>query len=257
MTQQSPRSLKHEYELYVENEIENYKESVSRSAILKIGDEAAACLRAGEQFAMDELLLWAEVDRIIRKRIRIPAYNTWRRKRMKLLEEYRRPEHWGIRPDGILAREIHPPAESKVLVAGGDIDRTALYLAAHGCDVTAVDREVDSLERVMNAAHAAGLGDRIKSYVADLSDWSPDVPLGALVCTSEAFSDLSLEERGRAFELLQGATRDGGVHLVGTIVRGKRGVSLAELRRQYKGWSISVEDDSSSSKTFLARKIAS
>jgi hypothetical protein len=257
MTQQSPRSLKHEYELYVESEIENYKESVSRSAILKIGDEAAASLRAGEQFAMDELLLWAEVDRIIRKRLRIPAYDTWRRKRIKLLEEYRRPEHWGLRPDGVLAREIHPPAESKVLVAGGDIDRTALYLAAHGCDVTAVDREVDSLERVMNAAHAAGLGDRIKSYVADLTDWSPDVPLGALVCTSEVFGDLSLEERGRAFELLQSATRDGGVHLVGTIVRGKRGVSVAELRRQYKGWTISVEDDSSSSKTFLARKIAS
>jgi len=35
------------------------------------------------------------------------------------------------------------------------------------------------------------------------------------------------------------------------------GVSVAELRRQYKGWSISVEDDSSSSKSFLARKIAS
>src|SRR5204863_511415 len=110
--------------------IENYKESVSRSAILKIGDEAAASLRAGEQFAMDELLLWAEVDRIIIKRLRIPTYGTWRRKRLKLLEEYRRPEHWGIRPDGVLAREIHPPAESKVLVAGGDIDRTALYLAA-------------------------------------------------------------------------------------------------------------------------------
>jgi hypothetical protein len=257
MAQQNPRSLRHEYEVYVENEIENYKESVSRSAILKIGDEAAASLRSGEQFAMDELLLWAEVDRIIKKRLRIPGYESWRKKRIKLLEEYRRPEHWGIRPDGVLAREIHPPAESKVLVAGGEIDRTALYLAAHGCDVTAVDREVKPLERVMNAAHAAGLADRIQGYVADLTDWSPDVPLGALVCTSEAFSGLSLEERERAIELLQAATRDGGVHLVGTIVRGKRGVSVAELRRQYKGWSISVEDDSSSSKSFLARKIAS
>ena len=257
MTQQNPRSLRHEYELYVENEIENYKESVSRSAILKIGDEAAAALRDGEQFAMDELLLWAEVDRIIRKRLRIPAYETWRRKRIKMLAEYKRPEHWGIRPDGVLAREIHPPAESKVLVAGGEIDRTALYLAAHGCDVTAVDREAKPLERVMNAAQEAGLADRIQSYVAGITDWSPDVQLGAVVCTPEAFVGLSAEERGRAFELLQSVTRDGGVHLVGTIVRGQRGVSLAELRRQYKGWSISVEQDSSSSKSFLARKIAS
>ena len=110
MAQHSPRSLKHEYELYVENEIENYKESVSRSAILKIGDEAAVSLCAGEQFAMNEILLWAEVDRIIRKRLRIPAYDTWRKKRVKLLAEYRRPEHWGIQPDGVLAREVHPPA---------------------------------------------------------------------------------------------------------------------------------------------------
>jgi hypothetical protein len=39
---QNPRSLKHEYELYVEREIEDYKDSIPRSAILKIGDEAVA-----------------------------------------------------------------------------------------------------------------------------------------------------------------------------------------------------------------------
>src|SRR6266511_2497967 len=128
MPQHTPRSLKHEYELFVENEIENYKESVSRSAILKIGDEAVSALRANEQFAMDELLLCEEVDRLIRKRLRIPVYSTWRRKRLQALEEYRRPEHWGLRPDGILAREIRPSAESKVLVAGAD-EGTALYLA--------------------------------------------------------------------------------------------------------------------------------
>lgn len=256
MAQTSPRSLKHEYELYVENEIENYKESVSRSAILKIGDEAVASLRAGDQFAMDELLLWGEVDRIIRKRLRIPGYDTWRRKRVRLLEEYRRPEHWGIRPDGILAREVHPPAESKVLVAGGEIERTALYLAAHGCDVTAIDSEETALESVMNAAHAAGLTERIQGLVADIATWAPDSPLGAVVCTPAAFSGLTADERMRAFEILQGATRAGGVHLVGTIMRGKRGLSVAELRRQYKGWTISVEADTEMSSNFLARKIA-
>src|SRR3954465_13182946 len=257
MTQHNPRSLRHEYELYIENETENYKGAFSRSAILKIGDEAAAALRDGEQFAMDELLLWAEVARIIRKRLRIPAYETWRRKRVKMLEEYRRPEHWGIRPDGVLAREIHPPAESKVLIAGGEIERTALYLAAHGCDVTALDSEQNALEGVMNAAHAAGLTERIQGLVADIANWSPDSPLGAVICTPSAFSGLTAEERMRAFEILQSATREGGVHLVGTIVRGQRGVSVTELRRQYKGWTISIEQDSSSSKSFLARKIAS
>ena len=38
------RSLKHEYELFVEQEIENYKESVPRSVLLGIGDEAVSSL---------------------------------------------------------------------------------------------------------------------------------------------------------------------------------------------------------------------
>jgi len=72
MDQLSPRSLKHEYDLYVENEIELYKDSISRTALLKIGDEAVASLQSGTQFAMNELLLCDEVDRIIRKRLRSP-----------------------------------------------------------------------------------------------------------------------------------------------------------------------------------------
>jgi len=257
MPQNSPRSLHHEYELFVENEIENYKESVSRSAILKIGDEAVAAIQSTEQFAMDELLLCEEVDRIIRKRLRIPAYQTWRRKRVKALEEYRRPEHWGIRPDGPLAREVHPPAESKVLVAGGDVEGAALYLAAHGCDVTALETQGDALNRVMVAAQAAGLTDRIDGQMTGLSDWHPHFPLSAVVCSPSAFAGLSADERARAIDLLKSATRDGGVHLVGTIISGKRGLSLTELRKQYKGWSISVEADSGTSKSFLARKVAS
>jgi len=256
MPQHTPRSLKYEYELFVENEIENYKESVSRSAILMIGDEAVSALRANEQFAMDELLLCEEVDRLIRKRLRIPMYSTWRRKRLKALEEYRRPEHWGLRPDGILAREIRPPAESKVLVAGAD-EGTALYLAAHGCDVTALGTQADALERVMAAAHEAGLTDRIEGQVAGLRSWSPQSVLSAVVCTPSAFDGLDADERGRAIELLQSATRDGGVHLVGTIVSGRRGISLTELRKRYKGWTISVEEESVTAKSFLARKIAS
>lgn len=46
MDQSAPRSLKHEYGLYVENEIEVYKDSISRTALLKIGDEAVASLQS-------------------------------------------------------------------------------------------------------------------------------------------------------------------------------------------------------------------
>ena len=40
VTHQPQRSLKHEYECFVEQEIENYKDSIPRSAILRIGEPA-------------------------------------------------------------------------------------------------------------------------------------------------------------------------------------------------------------------------
>ena len=98
MRQSAPRSLKHEYDLYIENEIEAYKESISRTVLLKIGDEAVASLQSGMQFSMNELLLVVEVDKIIRKRLRLPSYSTWRKhelKRQKERQEFMRPEHWG------------------------------------------------------------------------------------------------------------------------------------------------------------------
>src|SRR5215204_1158055 len=98
------RSLKHEYELFVEREIENYKESVPRSVLLSIGDEAVRALADQQQFALTELLLVEEVDKIIFKRLRLPSYVTWRKRRLKLIEELRRPEHWGLRADDAVVR---------------------------------------------------------------------------------------------------------------------------------------------------------
>jgi hypothetical protein len=257
MLMETPRSLRHEYDAYVENEIENYKFAISRTALLSIGDEAVAQLNAQEQFNMDELLLWAEVDKIIRKRLRIPAFRTWQRRRLKLIEEYRRPENLGLRPDGLLAREMQFAAESRVLVAGSGIQKTALYLAAHGCDVTALDMEPDTVERVMNAAQEAGLTGKLQAHLTGIGSWRPESELTAVVCDPKAFHGLTPAERDRAIAVLQSATRDGGIHLVETIIAGENAITLTELRKRYKGWQVSVEEDAGSSKSFMARKLAS
>src|ERR1700741_2558331 len=106
MASRTARSFRHEYELHVEQEIENYKESIPRSAILAIGDEAAARLPSQPQFSLSELLLCEGVERIIFSRIRLPTYNPWKRKRLKLQEELRRPEHWGFSRTDALVRTI-------------------------------------------------------------------------------------------------------------------------------------------------------
>ena len=128
----SPRSLKHEYELYVEREIEDYKDSVSWSALLKIGDEAVASLRNEAQIALTEIVVWQEVDRIISRRLRIPAFPTWKRRRIKMLEQYCKPEHWGIDPDAALVRALVDSSDRNVLVAGALREGPALFLAARG-----------------------------------------------------------------------------------------------------------------------------
>src|SRR6185436_6278346 len=149
MAQRPTRSLKHEYELFVEQEIENYKESIPRSVLLGIGDDAVSSLSAAPQFALTELLLCDEGDKIIFKRLRLPSYDTWRRRRIKLIDELRRPEHWGLRPDDALVPALSRSTEGRVLVAGASDEVSALYLAANGCDVTTLASEEDALERVM------------------------------------------------------------------------------------------------------------
>ncbi len=259
MDQSAPRSLKHEYDLFVENEIEAYKESISRTALLKIGDEAVASLQSGMQFAMNELLLVHEVDKIIRKRQRLPSYATWRKKelkRRKEREEFMRPEHWGLRPDSPVARAIRPSTETRVLVAGAEAASTALYLAANGCSVTAINGRAPAESSVLNSVEAANLAGRIDQQQTGLNEWSPsaDGSLNAVVCTPAAFSGLTARQRAQVIAVLQSATEDGGVHLVETIVAGESGVSLSELRKNYKGWEVSVLEDGIAGKSFVARK---
>jgi hypothetical protein len=253
MAQRPARSFQYEYVLYVEREIENYKESVPRSVLLSIGDEAVRALAAQQQFALTELLLVDEVDRIIFKRLRLPAYVTWRKRRVKLLEEIRRPEHWGMSHDHAVVRAVRTvAAESRVLVAGTGVETPALYLAARGCDVTALATP-DTVQRVLDAAAEAGLGERVHASAAALESWTPHAPLTAVIYTPAAFAGLGAAERARVIQVLQSATTDGGVHLVQIIAAGKRTpVSLDELQRRYRGWHVTIEEGAPN--TFLARK---
>jgi hypothetical protein len=256
MASRPTRSLKHEYELFVEQEIENYKESVPRSVLLSIGDEAVSSMSAQPQFALTELLLCVEVDRIIFNRLRLSSYDTWRRRRLKQIEELRRPEYWGLRPDDVLVRAL-PSTDGRVLVAGAADEVSALYLAANGCEVTTLTPEAEDFERMTQAAIGAGLASRVHATMGDLSSWLPDLPLNAVIVNPSVLDSLSSDERARVIELLQSATLDGGVHLVQTIISsGKQvgAVSLEELRNRYRGWTVTVERSDGRSKTFLARK---
>jgi hypothetical protein len=259
MTSHRPRSLRHEYELYIEREIEDYKNSVSRTYLMSLADEAMRRLGSGTQMGMTELLLAAEVDKLITRRLRLQSYETWRKHRQKNATELQRPEHWGLRGDTPLKAAIPSLLGSgSVLVTGARVEGSALYLAANGCEVTAVEPELAVVERMMEAARDAGLHERVHGLVSELHtcllSFSPADPLTAVVCTPAAFSGLSAEERTRVIDILKSVTSDGGVHLVETIIAGSSMIDEEELRQQYDGWTISIVPDKGASKTFVARK---
>jgi hypothetical protein len=255
MAHRPTRSLQHEYERYLEQEIENYKESVPRSVLLGIGDEAVAALAKEPQFTLTELIVWEEVDKIIARRLRLPSPTTWRRRRLKLIEELRRPERWGMSADHALVRGVTEAPRGDVLVAGGVDDSPALYLAANGCRVTALDEEEEAVDRVLHAALRAGLTDRLDARVGDLSSWSPDSPLFAVIVGPAALANLTSIEQQRVMEVLRRATIDGGVHLVQALI-GREPESLAALRSSYEGWTVEIDRSVSRPGGFLATKSA-
>jgi hypothetical protein len=248
------RSLRHQYDEEVDQAVELYKDSLPRNAILSIGEEAVAAIRQHPQLGLTELLLCDEVNRIIKRRLGIKDYPAWRRRALRLLKEYRRAEHWGLRPESPLVREIQPDHGSHVLLAGDAAERAAVYLAANGCEVTTVELSSDAMERVMTAAGKAGLMSRVHECPTGIGHWRPDCPLNAVVCTPSAFAGLTPVEVSNVIALFQEATMDGGVHLVETIVAGQDAMSLADLRSCYTGWDISIERDGSASRSFVARK---
>ena len=255
MSARGPKSLRHEYSVYVEREIEAYKDSVSREHLCGIADFAQDTLEGELQLGMRDVLLAAEVDRIIARRLKIPSFETWRRRRVKNSSEPKRPEFWGLRSDTPLVQAINSASlHSRVVVSGARVQGSALYLAANGCQVTAIEPEHDVVERVLSAAEDAGLESRVRGLATELREWRPDGPLAAVICTPAAFAGLSAFERERVIAVLQTATADGGVHLVETIVAGQEAISEEELRARYSGWEVSFVPEPGAARTFVARK---
>lgn len=261
---QAPRSFKHEYELYLEDEIEAYKESVPRPTLLALGDEAVEALRALPEAALTEVVLCEEVDRIIARRLKLPSYRTWRRRYMKRLAELRRPERWGFATEATLVRELVASASGEhVLVAGTDAEDAVLFSAALGCSVTAVGHEAEAVGRTVAAAEASGLARRVRACVGDLDGWMPDAGLRVVLCSVDALWRLGEDARAEVIELLQRATLPGGVQVVR---EGRAGVCtepngldgrpgwIDELAPYYAGWDTAVEDCGDRRPAFVARK---
>ncbi|MFH5232680.1 class I SAM-dependent methyltransferase [Antrihabitans spumae] len=77
-------------------------------------------------------------------------------------------------PNPHLIREIGDLAPGTALDAGCGAGTEAIWLAAHGWEVTAADISADALARATEKAAEAVVSDRVRWVEADLSTWEPD-----------------------------------------------------------------------------------
>ncbi|KGH46337.1 SAM-dependent methyltransferase [Modestobacter caceresii] len=130
-------------------------------------------------------------------------------------------EHWqgraagpeavhSIPPNPHLAREVGVLVPGTALDAGCGAGAEALWLAAHGWQVTAADISAAALARAADRAASSGVAQRVRWLQADLSSWAPDTQFD-LVTTSYAHPAMPQLE---FYDRIAGWVAPGGTLLV-------------------------------------------
>jgi hypothetical protein len=233
----SPPSLKQQYQEFVMQRVEAFKNSMPREELLRLGDEAVSEMQATieGQFMLTEVLMVDQVDRLIMKRLRLRSYGRWREQYLTLRTAQREPMHWGVDPGSPVAR-ILPRLEpgDSALVLGGGAEPGTYLLAAHDVAVTFVAGNIGTVERVESRMASESLGSQFQAVVVQLGGrlalFVPPVTLA--VIDAAELTTLDPAARRAVVEQLQELTEPGGVH----ALLPTRGLAPHALRSLYAGW---------------------
>ena len=238
-----PRSLKQEYQEFLLDRIEEYKNTVSREELLRIGDEAVRELEANaqDQYLLTEVLLLEHVDRLIARRLRLPSFQRWRQKHRALREAQRQPTHWGLdaeHPVVPWAPRLGPG--DLALVIGASVLPAALLISAHDVGVLLLDQELAAVEGAESRAVTEQLAARFESLVVHFGSWLPDVLPSLVVIDPAALASARAKDRRAFLADLQARTRPGGVHIILPGPKGEAVIPLAlkGLQAEYDGWQV-------------------
>ncbi|MBN1092591.1 class I SAM-dependent methyltransferase [Blastococcus sp. TML/M2B] len=127
-------------------------------------------------------------------------------------ELYRSAPVWTGRPNGRLVAEATDLAPGTALDAGAGEGGDALWLAARGWRVTAVDYSEVALKRGAAQAAELGLADRVEWRHEDLDTWRP--PERAFDLVTAHYLHATWTDREAMFHRLAAAVAPGGTLLV-------------------------------------------
>ncbi len=237
-----PRSLRAEYQEFIDQRIEEYKDSLRREDILAIGDEAMIELSGADQLLLTEVVLRDQVDAIIRRRLKLPSFRRWRENHLSLRAAQSQPGHWGLSahdPVAALAELVED--QDPVLVVGAADGAGTLFLAARGASVLCVDPDIAAIYGLESRAVIEQLGGRIECRVESLEAFAPEAgSFVACVIETGSLASLGVADRSAFVERLQAATTPGGRHAVMPGHPDRSGPRLTSdaLRSLYAGWTI-------------------
>src|SRR3989440_4018893 len=240
-TRRPPRSLKQEYQEFLLQRIEEYKNALTRADLLEIGDEAVRELEesAAGQYLLTEVLLLEHVDRIIARRLRLPSFPRWRQKHRALRAAQRAPTHWGLEPDGLLVNAVRrlEPGDLAVVVGAAALP-AALFIAARDAEVFLVDHDLAAVEGAESRAVTEQLAGRFQALVVTFGSWFPDVAPSLVIIDPAALAPARARDRHALLAELQLRTRPGGVHVILPSPAVREVIPLAPeaLQSQYGGW---------------------
>src|SRR5216110_2359062 len=255
----APRSIKQEYQEFVLQRLEEYKNTVPRAELLQIGDEAVRELQASaqDQYLLTEVLLLEHVDRIIARRLRLPSFPRWRQKHRALREAQKEPTHWGFgrtHPIVLWAERLEPG--DIVVVLGAAALGEALFIAARDAEVFLVDHDLAAVEGAESRAVTEQLAGRFQALVVTFGSWFPDVAPSLLIIDPAALAPARARDRHALLAELQVRTRPGGVHVILPSPSATAVIPLAPeaLHAQYGGWEIVRRRRGKASAGFTATK---
>jgi hypothetical protein len=230
------RSLRQQYDLYIMDRIEHYKNSISREELLRQADEAMVDLRGDEQFLLTEVLAQTAVDEFIKKRLGIRGFDTWRKSFPKLRAAQRDPTHWGLDANHLVAT-LAPRVEptDSVLVVGSGAEACAYLLAAHDGIVTFLDRDFGVVERAEHRIAMESLSSTFEAVCVQFGQWLPCISgeFSLVVIDAGTLASLTPNERRVLIAELQELTAPRGMH---ALVPDAQGSGPEGLAGHYASW---------------------
>ncbi len=232
-------SLEQQYRAYLMQRIEDYKDSLSREELMRLGDDAASELHGArsDQLVLTEMLMQETVDQQIIDRLKLPSFRKWRAKILPLREAQRSPSHWGMSandPVALVLRRLEPG--DRGLIIGAGAERAVYLLAAHDLEIHCLLGDTTAATKIEGTLASESLSGQCEAFVVMLGHWIPASVTGPYhLVVVDAATILSLPpDRQRALMIqAQQRTASDGLH---ALVSSDAEIAPESCLRHYPDW---------------------